>query len=97
VKHRHDMQGMSKEDVSKTVLSKIANPLTVIRLTVLHDDAGERLWGTMLATYCVYIELFCRTSHKLINQDSSHSYITTMGDGGVGCGGGGRGGEGAGW
>jgi hypothetical protein len=65
--------------VSKMVLSKIVDPLTVIRLTVLHDDAGERLWGTMLAMYCVYIELFSRTSHKSSNRDSSHPHITTPG------------------
>jgi hypothetical protein len=45
---------------------------------VLHDDAGERLWGTMLATYCVYLELFSRTSHKSSYRDSSHSHISTM-------------------
>jgi hypothetical protein len=69
LKRRHDAQALSKADMSKMELSKIVNPLTVIRLTVLHDDAGERLWCTMLATYWVYIELCSRTSHKSSNQD----------------------------
>jgi hypothetical protein len=71
----------------KMVLSKIVNPLTVIRLTALHDDAGERLWGTMLATYCVNIELISRPSHQSSKQDSSHSHITTVTGGGVRVGG----------
>jgi hypothetical protein len=41
LKHRHDTQVLSKANVSKLVLSKIVNPLTLICLTVLHDDAGE--------------------------------------------------------
>jgi hypothetical protein len=77
-KHSHNTQVHSTADVGKMVLSKIVDPLTVIRLTVLHDDAGERLWGTMLAMNSVYIELVSRTSHRSTNQDSSHSHITTV-------------------
>jgi hypothetical protein len=77
--------------VSKMVLSKIVNTLIVIRPTVLHDHDSERLWGTMLVTYWVYIELSSRTSHRSRNKDGSQSHITTVRGSGV-RGGGVRGG-----
>jgi len=53
-KHHHDRRW----DVTSISVSKIVETPLNFRLLWFHDNASERMRGTMLTPYYVYIELF---------------------------------------